>query len=106
MDTSKEKFKQEDKKFLAQKVPTQTSSSGSTSHVEKDQSSPSATEDRLNSQHILHEVAVQADGTEDPGAGIEQMVESKVESGSSLQPSSTPAIDPAALSPKRNPGPD
>lgn len=35
-------------------------------------------------QHVLHEVAVQADGTEDPGAGIEQMVESKAESGSSL----------------------
>ncbi|MGS0742850.1 hypothetical protein ACVBEF_13590 [Glaciimonas sp. GG7] len=34
--------------------------------------------------HILHEVAVQADGTEDPGAGIEQMVESQADSGSSL----------------------
>ena len=35
-------------------------------------------------KHILHEVAVQADGTEDPGACIEQMVESQAESGSSL----------------------
>lgn len=34
--------------------------------------------------HVLHEVAVQEDGTEDPGACIEQMVESKAESGSSL----------------------
>lgn len=39
-------------------------------------------------KHILHEVAVQADGTEDPGAGIEQMVESQADSGSSLLTSS------------------
>ena len=101
MDTSKEKFEQEDKKSTTQQVPVGTSVSGSIPSLEKAQHSPSQ-----QSHHDLHEVAVQADGTEDPGAGIEQMVESKVESGSSLQPSSTPAIDPAAPSPKRNPGPD
>ena len=101
MDASKEKFKQEDKKSTTQQVPAGTSVSGSTPSVEKAQSSPSQPP-----HHDLHEVAVQADGTEDPGAGIEQMVESKVESGSSLQPSSTPDIDPTARSHKVNPGSD
>ena len=46
---------------------------------------PSATGNHDSSpHHVLHEVAVQEDGTEDPGACIEQMVESKAESGSSL----------------------
>ena len=46
--------------------------------------------DHSSSPHVLHEVAVQEDGTEDPGAGIEQMVESKAESGSSLISANAP----------------
>lgn len=106
MDTGKQISKQDGKEFSSQQVPVGTSTSGSTPSVEKEQSSSSATQDRLHTQHILHEVAVQADGTEDPGAGIEQMVESKVESGSSLQPSSKSEIDPTAPSNKANPGSD
>lgn len=50
------------------------------------QSAPTTTKDDAAppAQHLLHEVSVEADGSEDPGAGIEQMVESQKESGSSL----------------------
>jgi hypothetical protein len=47
---------------------------------------PPASGNHDSAPHVLHEVAVQEDGTEDPGACIEQMVESKAESGSSLIP--------------------
>ncbi|KAF3999253.1 hypothetical protein [Glaciimonas immobilis] len=53
-------------------------------------------------QHVLHQVAIEADGSEDPGACIEYMVESQAESGSSLQPTSnttTTADKPEAILP-------
>jgi hypothetical protein len=64
-----------DKQALDQADSTLPSRQSSATGSPKDNSAP---------HHVLHEVAVQADGTEDPGAGIEQMVESRAESGSSL----------------------
>lgn len=75
MDTSKPKSQERDEKISTQQTPASivTSESGSA------ESAP------LTVPHVLHEVSVEADGSEDPGAGIEQMVESKKQSGSSLQ---------------------
>ncbi|QRX82061.1 hypothetical protein [Glaciimonas sp. PAMC28666] len=86
VDTSEQKPASQDDK----KSTPQTSASESASSSAK--SSPSVKD------HVLHEVSVEADGTEDPGAGIEQMVESKKESGSSLQHATAPdaAVPPAS----------
>ncbi|PUA18640.1 hypothetical protein [Glaciimonas sp. PCH181] len=69
---------------MATNTPTPDADDGKLSSQK--QSVPSTTKDEAKppAQHILHEVSVEADGSEDPGAGIEQMVESKKESGSSL----------------------
>jgi len=70
-------------------LPSGQSTATTIENSHKDNSSP---------PHILHEVAVQADGTEDPGAGIEQMVESRAESGSSLIPAHAPdTVTPPAV---------
>lgn len=84
LNTSEQKpVLQDDKKSTQQTSPSESATA---------EFHPSAKD------HVLHEVSVEADGSEDPGAGIEQMVESKKESGSSLQHATAPdaAVPPAS----------
>lgn len=63
LNTSEQKpVLQDDKKSTQQTSPSESATA---------EFHPSAKD------HVLHEVSVEADGSEDPGAGIEQMVESK-----------------------------